>query len=119
MGKLKGRIVAIEKIQNREVCISQGIKKYDQYRYSGYSGGNGTYVTGSEYLGTSLNVKIFVYDIEKLLNFDVYENILSISGKKKISSKMLAEIEANVGRKVNLHTDDGLNFKFKPSELLS
>lgn len=119
MGKCKGRIVDIEKIQNRAVYISQGIKKHDQYKYSGYSGGNGTYVTGGEYFGTSLNVKIFVYDIEKPLTFDVYENVLSISGKKKISSKMLAEIEVNVGRKVNLYTDDGVNFKFNPSVLLS
>lgn len=48
-------------------------------------------MTGGEYFGTSLNVKIFVYDIEKSLTFDVCENVLSISGKKKISSKMLQE----------------------------
>ncbi len=76
-------------------------------------------MTGGEYLRTSLNVKIFVYDIEKSLIFDVYENALSISGKKKVSSKMLAQIEANVGRKVNLYTDDGVNFTFNPSVLLS
>ena len=47
----------------------------EQYKYSNYPGGNGTYVTGGEYLGTSLDVKVFVYDVEKTVIFDVYEDI--------------------------------------------
>ena len=57
---MKGRIVEIEKHQSRITYIKQGVQGYDQYKYDNYPGGNGTYVTGGEYLGTVLNVKIFV-----------------------------------------------------------
>lgn len=50
MEKMKGRIVNIEKFQNRATYIKQGIKKPEQYKYDNYPGGNGTYVTGGEYL---------------------------------------------------------------------
>lgn len=50
MSKHKGRIVEIEKHQNRGVYIKQGVKGSEQYTYNNYPGGNGTYVTGGEYL---------------------------------------------------------------------
>lgn len=65
MSKHKGRIIDIEKHQNRAVYIKQSVKGAEQYKYSNYPGGNGTYVTGGEYYGTVLNVKIFVYDFKK------------------------------------------------------
>ena len=109
---MKGRIVEIEKHQSRITYIKQGVQGYDQYKYDNYPGGNGTYVTGGEYLGTVLNVKIFVYDINECITFDVYEDVLSLAGKKKISSQLLATIKAHEGDKVDVYTDDGRNFKF-------
>lgn len=76
MDKYKGRIVNIEKYQSRGVYLKQGVKKPEQYKYDNYLGGNGTYVT-------VLSVKIFVYDFNKCVTFDVYEDILAIAGKKK------------------------------------
>lgn len=118
MSKHRGRIVEIEKHQNRGVYIKQGVKGAEQYKYSNYPGGNGTYVTGGEYYGTVLNVKIFVYDFEKSIVFDVYEDILAIVGKKRISPQLLQTIESHEGTKVNVYTDDGYNFTFDPAQLL-
>ncbi len=50
MSKHKGRIVEIEKHQNRGVYIKRGVKGSEQYKYSNYPGGNGTYVTGGDKL---------------------------------------------------------------------
>lgn len=118
MQKMKGRIVNIEKHQSRVTYIKQGIKEAEQYRYDNYPGENGTYVTGGEYLGTELNVKIKVYDIDKSIIFDVYEDILSLAGKKRISAQLLEVIESYEGDKVDVYTNDGINFKFDASVLL-
>lgn len=40
MEKMKGRIVNIEKFQNRATYIKQGVKGFDQYKYDGHPGGN-------------------------------------------------------------------------------
>lgn len=114
----KGRIVEIEKHQSRGVYIKQDVKGSEQYKYSNYLGGNGTYVMGGEYHGTVLNVKIFVYDLEKSIVFDVYDDILTIVGKKRISPQLLQIIESHKGAKVNIYTDDGYNFTFDPKQLL-
>lgn len=118
MKTMKGRIVEIEKYQSRATYIKQGVKGHDQYKYDNYPGGNGTYVTGGEYFGTILNVKILVYDIDDCITFDVYEDILRLAGKKKISSQLLATIESHKGDKVDVYTDDGRNFNFDASILL-
>lgn len=118
MSKHKGRIVEIEKHQNRGVYIKQGVKGSEQYKYNNYPGGNGIYVTGGEYYGTVFNVKIYVYDFEKSVIFDVYEDILSIAGKKRISPQLLQTIESNEGKKVNVYTNDGCDFSFEPAQLL-
>lgn len=102
----KGRIVKIEKNQNRLTYIEQGIKKDKQYKYENYPGGNGTYVTGGEYLGTSLDVKIMVYDLDKCFTFDVYEQVLAIEGKSRISSQLLERIMSHEGDKVDVIIED-------------
>ena len=117
MKTMKGRIVEIEKYQSRATYIKQGVKGYDQYKYDNYPGGNGTYVTGGEYLGTVLKVKVFIYDINCCKTFDVYEDVLSLAGKKKISSQLLATIDSHKGDKVDVYTDDGRNFNFDVSIL--
>lgn len=117
MEKLKGRIVNIEKHQNRVGYIKQGIQGSEQYEYDNYPGGNGTYVTGGEYLGTSLNVKIFVFDLEKIFVLDVYDDIKRITGKSRISEKMLETIESHQGDKIDVFVD-GVNVSFDPSILL-
>lgn len=119
MKKMKGRIVEIEKHQSRATYIKQGVKGYDQYKYDNYPGGNGTYVTGGEYLGTVLNVKIFIYDINRSITFEVYDDILSLAGKKKISPQLLETIQSHEGDKVDVYTDDGINFSFDASMLLN
>lgn len=100
MSKHKGRIVEIEKHQNRAVYIKQGVKGTEQYKYSNYPGGNGTYVTGGEYYGTVLNVKIFVYDFEKSIVFDVYEDILAIAGKKEFLRNSCKRLNLMKARKL-------------------
>lgn len=117
MEKLKGRIVNIEKHQNRAVYIKQGIRGSDQYKYNNYPGGNGTYVTGGEYLGTSLNVKIYVFDLDESFVFDVYDDIRKITGKSRISAKLLETIESHKGEKIDVFVDDH-NVSFDPRILL-
>lgn len=114
----KGRIVEIEKYQNRATYIKQGVRGADQYKYNGYPGGNGTYVTGGEYYGTSLDIKVFVYDIDCCKTFDVYEDVLRYTGKKKISAQMLEKIESHKGEKVNLTSDNERDFSFDISQIL-
>ena len=107
----KGRIVEIEKHQDRITYIKQGITKDRQHEYSHYPGGNGTYVTGGEYLGTSLNVKIYVYDLEKCYTFDVYEDVKELAGKQRISKQLLEKIMKHEGDKVEVVIeDDRVNF---------
>ncbi len=118
MEKYKGRIVNIEKYQSRGVYLKQGVKGPDQYKYDNYPGGNSTYVTGGEYYGTVLNVKIKVYDYDKCVTFDVYEDILAITGMKKISAQLLEKIESHEGEKVDVYTNDGYNFSFDARVLL-
>lgn len=117
MKKLKARIVNIEKHQNRAVYIKQGVQGSEQYKYDGYPGGNGTYVTGGEYLGTSINVKIFVFDLDKSFVFNVYDDIKRITGKSRISAKMLETIESHQGDKIDVFVDE-FNVSFDPSILL-
>lgn len=117
MKKLKARIVNIEKHQNRAAYIKQGVQGSEQYKYDGYLGGNGTYVTGGEYLGTSINVKIFVFDLDKSFVFNVYDDIKRITGKSRISAKMLETIESHQGDKIDVFVDE-FNVSFDPSILL-
>ena len=117
MEKMKGLIVNIEKFQNRATYIKQGIKKPEQYKYDNYPGGNGTYVTGGEYLGTSLMVKIYVFDLEKSFTFDVYDDIKKISGKSRISSQMLEKIESHEGEKIDVYVNES-TVNFDPRILL-
>lgn len=117
MERIKGRIVNIEKHQNRAAYIKQKIQGPDQYKYDNYPGGNGTYVTGGEYLGTALNVKIYVFDLDKSFVFDVYDDIKRLTGKTRISAKMLETIESHQGEKIDVFVDD-FNVSFDPSILL-
>lgn len=119
MNIYKGRIVNIEKYQSRGVYLKQGVKGSDQYKYNNYPGGNGTYVTGGEYYGTVLDVKIFLFDFNITVTFDVYDDILAIAGKKKISAQLLSIIESHEGNKVDLYSDDGVNFSFDARVLLN
>lgn len=108
----KGRIVEIEKQQNQMTYVVQGIGKGEQNRYRKYPGGNGTYVTGGESLGVSLMVKIFIYDLGRCYSFDVYDQVLSLKGKKRISKKIMEEIYLCEGSKVDIQTwgDDEIGF---------
>ncbi len=119
MKQTKGQIVEIEKYQSRATYIKQGVKGSDQCKYDNYPGENGTYVTGDEYFGTVSNVKIFIYGINNCKTFDVYEDVLKLAGKKKVSSKLLEIIESHEGDKVDVYIDDGSNFEFNASVLLT
>ena len=63
-------------------------------------------------------MKVFIYDINCCKTFDVYDDVLSLAGKKKISSQLLATIESHKGDKVDVYTDAGRNFNFNASILL-
>ncbi|HJA52845.1 MAG TPA: hypothetical protein H9952_06815 [Candidatus Massiliomicrobiota merdigallinarum] len=116
MKKLEGRIVNIEKNQNQSVYIKQGVQGSEQYKYDKYSGGNGTYVLGGEYLGSSLDVKIF-FDLDKSFTIDVCDDIRKITGKSRISTKMLETIESHKGDKIDAFVDES-KVIFDPSILL-
>lgn len=118
MKKYKGRIVNIEKHQTHMTYIKQRVKEQEQYKYSNYVGGNGTYVIGGEYIGMELIVKVFVYDIEQTKIFNVYENVKQIAGVTRISAKLLEKIESHQGDKIDLYSDDGKHFTFETSILL-
>ncbi|BAU29744.1 hypothetical protein DFP93_106120 [Aneurinibacillus soli] len=103
---LKGRIVEIEKNVHKAGYLTQGIKKSKQRMYErdkNTLGSNGSYVTGFEYYGTTIDIKIFVYDYEKCIKLDIRDYILRQNGKKKVSSKLLDYvIKNNKGKKVVL-----------------
>lgn len=115
----KGRIVKIEKYQSRATYIKQRVKGPDQHKYDNYPGGNGTYVTGGAYYGTILNVKIFLYDFEQCITYDVYEDVLRLTGKKRISAQLLSTIESHEGDKVTVFSRDGRTFHFDTQQLLN
>ncbi|MEK4628997.1 hypothetical protein MKZ17_12390 [Solibacillus sp. FSL R7-0682] len=104
MQKLKGRIVEIEKNIHRINYLTTGIGKKDQHYYDNQFGGsNGTYVTASEYYGTTIDMKVYIYELEKCVSFDIRDLILQLNQKSKISSKLLNYvIENNQGNKINL-----------------
>lgn len=104
MKKLKGRIVEIEKNVHQVNYVTTGIgKKYQPYYDARFGGSNGTYVTDSEYYGTTIDMKVFVYDIEKCVTFDIRDLILHANQKSKVSSKLLNYvIEKNQGKKIDL-----------------
>ncbi len=105
---LKGRIVSIDKIENRATYVMEGVKKNEQHKYAKYPGGNGTYVIGGEYFGTEIQFKVFIYDIDKCITFDLRDEILFQNNKKRISKKLLNYvIEKNEGNKVRLYLDNG------------
>ncbi|AVQ37488.1 hypothetical protein C7M56_01865 [Clostridium botulinum] len=116
--KYKGRIVKVDKHQNRAIYLKQEVDGFDQHKYVNYAGGNGTYVIGGEYFGTSLNVKVFVFDLKKSVTFDVYKQILLFKGKKRISNKLLKEIESHSGKKVDVYTSDNVNFSFDIGQII-
>lgn len=118
MDKYRGRIVNIEKYQSRSVYLKQRVKGSDQYKYENNPGDNGTYVTGGDYYGMVLNVKIKVYDYDKCFTFDVYNDILALTGMKRISAQLLEKIESHNGEKVDVYTNDGYSFLFDARVLL-
>ncbi|MBW9150358.1 hypothetical protein K2F40_15470 [Clostridium sp. CM028] len=116
--KYKGRIVEIDKHQNRTTYLTTAVGKSSQHLYANYPGDNGTYVTGGDYLGTSLNIKIFIFDLDESLSFDVYNQVLLLKGNRRISSQLLKEIESHCGEKVDVSTSDTLNFSFDISQII-
>ena len=113
-----GRIVEIQKKQDRGTYVKQGINKEEQIKYSNYPGDMGTYAVGGQYMGTELIIKIFVYDLERCICFDVYDELITIANVSKISTKMLKQIYEHEGKKVKVFSADGNDFKFDVRVLL-
>lgn len=114
---IKGRIVKIEKNVQTATYLKQGVKKEKQGFWDAhYPGSNGTYVTGSEYLGTSLDVKIYIFDYNYSVVFDIREQVLKANGCQRLSSSLLEYIKQNVGKKVVLEEYNGELF-FNPYQL--
>lgn len=115
--RLKGRIVNVEKNIHQATYLLSGIKKKDQGKYRYLPGSDGTVVTGSDYFGTTIDVKILVYDYNKCVTFDIRNYVLQVNGKKKISSKLLDYIvESNEGNKVIVEESNG-NLRFDYTQL--
>lgn len=112
----KGRIVSVERIENRIVYLQQGIKKHKQSAWAGYPGGNGTYVTGGEYLGTCINVKIFIYDLGHCCTFDIRNAVLQANGRKRVSDKLFRFLKQNEGKKVKVKVNSN-SVSFNPWDL--
>jgi hypothetical protein len=102
MGKYRGRIVNIQKIHESVTHVVQGVKKSNQHKYSQCIGGNGSYVTGNEYLGTHLYVKVFVYDLKKSYTVDIYQEIKNAINKTKISPQCYEIIKTHEGDKITV-----------------
>ena len=115
----KGKIVDINKHADNAVFLKQGITKDKQREYERrYNGSNGTYIIGGMYLGTHLDVKVFVYDDNQSYTFDVYEDIRRIKGIQRISAKLLTEIESHVGDKVNIVETTSGEYGFDVTQIL-
>jgi len=118
--RLKGRIVNIEKTVHQVTHVLTGIKKKDQLKYRHLPGSNGSVVTGSEYFGTTVDVKIFLYDYKECVEFDIRDYVLRVNDKKRISSKLLNYIiGANEGEKVVVEeVEGGLRFDFSQLDVI-
>ncbi|CEN26173.1 hypothetical protein [Paraclostridium sordellii] len=110
--RLKGRIVEIEKNVHQGAYLEQGIKKQDQYKYDNnrkMHGSNGSYITDFEYYGTTIDVKILVYDLNKSYSFDIREYILGVNNMQKVSKQLLNQIiDDNKGKKVFVDISNGM-----------
>lgn len=106
--RYKGRIVEIEKNIHRTTHCLTGIPESDQHFYKGRCpGGEGTFVIGSSYDGTTIDMKVFVFDYEKSFTWDLRDFILYKNDAKRISKKLLKHIiESNVGKKVTITVSD-------------
>lgn len=107
----KGRIVEIERENISIGYLHQGIKGSKQYKYdnnSKFKGGNGTYVKYEESLNR-INMKIYVYGLDKCKYIDIRDEILKINNKNvRVSAQLLKKIvNANVGKKVSLKIENG------------
>ena len=114
----KGRIVEIRKYSHQCSYIEQGVKGNNQYKYSNYTGGKGTYVVDGEYLGTSLYVKIFIFDRKQCITFDIYDDVMNYLGKKRMSAKIFEAIKAHQGEKVNVAIAANNSVQFDYRQLL-
>lgn len=76
------------------------------------------YMLQKENLGTSLNVKIYVYNLDKSFTFDVCNDTKTINGKSRISSQMLKIIKSHRGEKIDVFVSEATE-KFDPRVLLS
>ncbi|MBQ9143210.1 MAG: hypothetical protein IJX63_15695 [Lachnospiraceae bacterium] len=103
---MKGRIVAVDFNVCRSVYLMQGIKKHSQKKYDGYyPGGNGTYVTGGDY-DSSIDVKVFLYDLGRCITFDVKDYVLELNKRKRVSEQMVNKLQKNnVGKKIDVDID--------------
>ena len=115
----RGRIVDINKYASKAVFLKQGVTKDKQREYENrYNGGNGTYVTSGMYLGTHLDITIFIYDEEKAETFDVYEDVRRSKGIERISAKLLQDIENHRGDKVDVVETSPGKYYFDVTQIL-
>jgi len=100
---MQGRIVDIVWNVDRCVYIKQGVKQSQQPLYEGrYPGGCGTYVVGGE-CESSVELKIFVYDLNCCIYVDVRDLLLAKNGRKRVSNSLVQQFkEQNVGIKLTV-----------------
>ena len=104
--KLKGRIVDISRNTESIGYLEQGIKKKDQYEYDNNPrvyGSNGSYITGFDYLGTSIDMRVYIFDLDKCITRDIRDYILKQNNMKKVSDKLFKQIKKdNEGKKIDI-----------------
>lgn len=104
---LKGRIKSIYKEENTITYVTQGVKKADQYKYNHYSGGNGSYVTDSDYERPDIIVEYKAYDSGRLCKQAITNEVLEYNSMKRISPQLLNWLkENNEGVKIKLNSND-------------
>lgn len=104
-----GRIVEIEKNVHSITFIKQGIPVSEQHKYRNFPGGNGTVVVGGEYVGITLDLKIYLFDsdilgIPKIINVDIRNYVLQKNSWKNLTQDRLDDIvDKNRGKKVKVY----------------
>lgn len=104
---MKGRIVSVDFNVTRAVYLQQGVRKDKQYKFDGYfPGGNGTYVVGGEY-SSSIDLKVFVYDLDRCVTIDIKDLVLEINKRRRVSEQMVNTIRLNnIGKKITVYSSD-------------
>lgn len=116
--KCKGRITKVDKDSMSEITLIQGVKAEKQSFVESrpnIKGSNGSYIEYSDYLGTFLNISLFIYEppdfqfdgkyyqVPEYVEIECYQRVLDALGKKRISKKAYSDVKSIEGKKTELN----------------